>query len=112
MYQELHQLDAVLEESKKKGVFIFKHSVSCPISASAKERLDKFMIDHPQYSYFIVIIQEQRELSNQVEKIFQIKHESPQLLFLKEGKVLFVLNHYDIRAGDILKKLEEIVTEK
>jgi len=85
------------ENIKKEGIiFIFKHSNICPVSSRAKEEVEKF----PQDVYLIVV-QEQRDLSNDIADKLEITHESPQLIILKDGDIVQVLNHGSITAESI-----------
>jgi len=99
-YENIENLSKVLEESKNHVVMILKHSNICPISTSAKHEVDKYLVEHRKNVYF-VIVQRQRDLSNQIAEILGVKHESPQLLFVKNGVVVHVLNHDDITQENI-----------
>ncbi len=81
---------------------IFKHSSACPISLTAFDSL-KIAEEAgvvPQDIHMLVV-QVSPELSEQVEAETGVEHESPQLLILKDGKVAFSANHYEI-TGDVL----------
>ena len=78
--------------------YILKHSNACPISAKAYMRVVKALegnvfLGKPVY---LVVVQEQRELSNNIAEFFDIKHESPQLLKIENNKVVKASNHLDI----------------
>ena len=84
---------------------IFKHSNSCAISLGAFESLKLAAV--PQDIHMLVV-QVSPELSAQIEEETDIVHESPQLLILKDGKIAFYANHYEV-TGDILdEKLKEL----
>lgn len=85
-----------IEEIPKDAV-IFKHSITCGVSSMAKAEVDKLIDKHDIY---LIIIQEQRDLSKEIAEKFNIKHESPQFIILK-GKDKKVLNHLDITAENI-----------
>ena len=65
---------------------IFKHSTRCSISMMAKKRVDMDLADLPETvkPYFLDLIAH-REISNQIAELFQVHHESPQLLVIKNG---------------------------
>ncbi len=48
-----------------------------------------------------------REVSNQVAKDWGIQHESPQVLLISQGKVVYSASHTDIRPAYILAALQE-----
>lgn len=100
-------LNQIIDESKKQPVLIFKHSLTCPISAGAFNRiaqgLEKGLILYPVY---IVIVQKNKELSNQIAEILNVIHESPQLILVKDAKVVYNVSHYNIQVEDIPKVYE------
>lgn len=93
----------VRDESKKKPVFVFKHSTECPISAGAAYRtnvwLKKAHKDAPKI-YFVKVI-ERRPVSQKIEAEVEVKHESPQLLLLKDGKSVWNTSHEAITSEAI-----------
>ncbi|WP_027964223.1 bacillithiol system redox-active protein YtxJ [Halalkalibacillus halophilus] len=82
---------------------LFKHSLTCPISSEAKDELESFLNKH-NMNAFIIHIQDNRELSNEVADHFQIKHESPQVFWLTNGIVKDHSSHWHITVD----KLEEM----
>src|SRR5678815_6027070 len=83
MLVELHEeqdLGPLFERSQKEPVVLFKHSTQCSRSAEAYEELQTFLSDHPDVPCGVVLVIEDRELSNTLEDHFGIQHESPQAL--------------------------------
>jgi bacillithiol system protein YtxJ len=76
--------------------FIFKHSTTCPISDSAYEEWNNFNDDFPNAKYYFLFVQEARELSNHIAEHYDIKHESPQVLLVKNNSVLWHASHWNI----------------
>ena len=64
--------------------FIFKHSTQCPISSTAADEVRS--ADASMSVYWIDVI-EQRDLSDWVETQYDLRHESPQLIQIEDGKV-------------------------
>jgi bacillithiol system protein YtxJ len=89
----IDQLDELFEVSKRKPVMLFKHSTTCPISANIFEEISE--VDS---TIFLITIQKSRNISDEIEKITGIKHESPQAIILKDGKSVYHASHYDITA--------------
>ncbi|PKR79317.1 bacillithiol system redox-active protein YtxJ [Halalkalibacillus sediminis] len=94
------ELSNVIENDE--SYVLLKHSLTCPISDQAKKEFEKFSSSNDVTSY-IIHIQENRELSNQVAEHFQVKHQSPQVFYVQDGDVQFHASHFDITA----KKLEK-----
>jgi len=85
---------------------IFKHSTRCSISMMAKRRfemdMDKLPADMPVY--FLDLIK-YRELSSQVAQDFQVHHESPQMLLIKDGECILDQSHGGISIEEALEVL-------
>ncbi|MBA4492825.1 bacillithiol system redox-active protein YtxJ [Paenactinomyces guangxiensis] len=96
------QIDDVLKYSK---VLLFKHSTTCPISANAYSELEEFSRSEEanDVNIAVVYVIEDRPVSNEIAERFQIKHESPQALFIQSGKVVWHASHWNI-TEDALKK--------
>ena len=73
--------------------FIFKHSTRCPISSRAAKVVKK---SHYEGDIYWVDVVERRDLSNWIADELNVVHESPQLLYLKDGKVAKTWSHYGI----------------
>lgn len=89
-----------------KNIAIFKHSTRCSISSVAKQRLTSFWNfkdDLPIYYLDLIAF---RDLSSLISDKFDIQHESPQLLIIKEGKCIFSSSHLSISVKSIHKALE------
>jgi len=82
---------------------IFKHSTRCSISMMAKKRVDMDLDDLPETvkPYFLDLIAH-RALSNQIAEVFQVHHESPQLLLIKDGECVLDQSHGDISIEETL----------
>jgi bacillithiol system protein YtxJ len=74
--------------------YIFKHSTTCPVSAHALAELRAAGgIAVPIYR---IDVREQRDLSDWVARQFRVRHESPQLILIRDGKADKVWNHWEI----------------
>jgi bacillithiol system protein YtxJ len=82
---------------------IFKHSTRCSISMMVKKRfeLDWNKLPENLPLYFLDLIKF-RELSNQVAQDFQIYHESPQLLLIKDGECILDLSHGQVSVEETM----------
>ena len=72
---------------------IFKHSTTCPISTAAYNEMEQFAGE-----VVLVEVQRARELSREIEKQTGIRHESPQVLVLENGKVVWNASHFKVKA--------------
>lgn len=94
---------ALLEKSGEQPFLLFKLSMTCFSSLSAKKELQTLETDLPIY---IVIVQMDRKVSKAIETDLGVKHESPQLLILKDGKGIWQATHYHIKNPVISEAIE------
>ena len=85
---------------------IFKHSTRCSISMMAKRRFELDWEDLPADMplYFLDLIR-YRDISNQVAQIFQVHHESPQLLLIKDGECILDQSHGAISVEETVGEI-------
>ena len=85
---------------------IFKHSTRCSISMMAKRRfeLDWESLPADMPLYFLDLIR-YREISNQVAQQFQVHHESPQLLLIKDGECILDQSHGQISVEETMSEI-------
>ena len=76
--------------------FVFKHSTTCPVSARAANEVRNA---EANAQVFWVNVIEQRPISNWIEERFAVKHESPQLLQIRQGEVVESWSHGKISAA-------------
>lgn len=105
--KNIENVDELVELSFKEnseGILIFKHSTRCSISSMALNRFEKAWDLHSIPSFFIDLISF-RSVSNYVADKFSVEHESPQVLFIKNGKCLFHLSHNAISVSEIKREI-------
>lgn len=98
------QLDTIIEESKSQPVVIFKHSTRCSISSMAKDRLDREEAPQDTKFYYLDLIA-YRPISNKVAEVFNVHHESPQILLIKNGECTYEESHNGINMEEIEEQL-------
>lgn len=97
--ESLPALDDLLETAKEKTVWIFKHSLTCPISGTAWSEFQRFVSDQPVNGggvFALIEIQLSRPISNAVAERTGVRHQSPQAILLRGGRVSWHASHYDI----------------
>lgn len=86
-----------------KPVIIFKHSYRCSISSMSLNRIEKIHDKINQNAKFVLIdVINQRDLSIKVADFFNIKHESPQIIFYNKNEVQFTDSHMNISSSKVL----------
>ncbi|MEL4308693.1 bacillithiol system redox-active protein YtxJ [Joostella sp. CR20] len=99
---DVAQFETIKEESKSICVIIFKHSTRCGISRFALSNFEaSYAIPAESAKLYYLDILNFREVSNAVANTFDVIHESPQLLIIKNGKVVYSESHGQIDADKI-----------
>lgn len=112
-YFELSKWEDLEELHKKsfefpEGLLIFKHSRRCSISAMALNRFSrKWEYDPEKFPIYYLDVIGQRNISNEVSVKYGIRHESPQILLVKNGICTYNASHMGINPIE----LNEIINE-
>ena len=94
---ELGQLDGIAEKSKTKTQVLFKHSTSCGISRMVLNMFNGgYDLEDGAVDLYYLDLHAHREVSNAVSAKFQVMHQSPQLLVIKNGTAVFHTSHGSI----------------
>ena len=107
---KMEELDEAVGSSSDRPVFIYKHSTVCPVSARAAGHYHDFADEDassPPPLFTQVLVIENRDLSNEIESRLEVRHESPQLLLLRDGKVVWHDSHFSISEQSIQSALED-----
>lgn len=96
------ELEQLIARSHETPVVLFKHSNSCPISASAYKQIKQAGTD-----VALVVVQTARSLSREIEKRTGVRHESPQAFILRGGQVVWSASHWDITTDALNDALRE-----
>ena len=91
------ELDALSEASQSETVLIFKHSTRCGISKMVLRQFEKALnaADEKVTVHYLDLLN-YRDISDEIAAKFQVFHQSPQLLVLKNGVVVEHASHYSI----------------
>ena len=100
---DVESLDRFLTQSNHGPVVILKHSDSCGVSARAYAELAK--LDDP---VGLITVQKARDVSDEIEKRWDVAHETPQVLIIRDGKVVWAASHFQVRAEAVAAALEEV----
>ena len=100
----IEQLTSIEERSNAKPQVIFKHSTTCGISRMVLNMFtDTFGLDSEQIDIYYLDLHAHREVSNEVGIHFQVIHQSPQLLVIKNGQTVFHTSHGAISDVDLTR---------
>lgn len=96
---KIEQLDFLIKESKTKPVLIFKHSTRCGISKMVFRNFE-WQFNGVNFTLYYLDLLAYRALSDEVGFRFQVLHQSPQVIILKNGNVVANASHYGINELD------------
>ncbi|MFI1773394.1 bacillithiol system redox-active protein YtxJ [Thalassobellus citreus] len=100
----LHQLDDIKEKSSTKTQVLFKHSTRCGISRMVMSQfVEAYNLTENDLDLYYLDLLNYREVSNEIAAKFQVMHESPQLLIIKNGVVVTHASHGSINEIDLSK---------
>jgi bacillithiol system protein YtxJ len=102
------QLEEVKSNSFEKPVVIFKHSIRCGLSHGAKYKLEEewSLLSGDIYFYFLDLINF-RSISDRLSTDFQVPHQSPQLLVIRNGQAIYDTSHHGVSVQAINNALLE-----
>lgn len=93
-------LDNLLTDSKQRPVIVFKHSNACSISSRAYREMEKVQAD-----VNILVVQSARDVSRELANLTGVRHETPQVIVLRDGKAVWNASHFDVQAGAVTEAL-------
>lgn len=85
-----------LKDIKGETYIIYKHSITCSVSTYANKLLLDFEKKHPEIPIYKVVVQTDEELKWEIADEYGVKHETPQIIVVKNGKMVASADHYHI----------------
>jgi bacillithiol system protein YtxJ len=101
--KSIEHWQTLLQNSTEQPFLLFKLSLTCLSSIAAKKEMKYLATDLPIY---VVIVQFDKKISNAIETDLGVKHETPQLLILKDGKATWQATHYHIKRPLVTEAIE------
>jgi bacillithiol system protein YtxJ len=99
-----------IDEIFKKDIgiqIIYKHSFSCGVSMFAKLKLDEVMKEaSDEAEFYLIDVRQNRDASNLVAELTGIRHESPQVIVIKSGEIIWHGSHGAIDEAVLMKYIE------
>ncbi len=97
----INQLDEITNLSKENTVLIFKHSTRCSVSRMVLKQFEnEFVLQDEIVTYFLNLL-EYRDISNEIATRFNVVHQSPQMIVIKDGLTIYNASHESIDANDL-----------
>jgi bacillithiol system protein YtxJ len=109
--QRIDELERLIADSEAQPVLLFKHSYTCGVSAEALDELIAHLNEeNAEVRYAMVTVQTHREISNAVSAKLGVRHETPQALLLRNGRVVWSASHFRVNADSLGKALRANVS--
>lgn len=107
----IEDLDRVFADSTARPVLLFKHSLTCPISARAYRELQSFLEEADlKVSYHLITVQTARAVSNEAAARLLVEHESPQAILVLDGRPVWNASHFEITAERLTAVIKDQLT--
>jgi len=95
-------LDALIDESREHPVLLFNYDPYCGVNAAV--RRDVVTLDA---DVSVVDVDANHDLGQAVARKTGVRHESPQMILLKDGKAVWSASHFSITANAVRAALAE-----
>ncbi len=104
--ESIQTLDELISLTQDNAVLIFKHSTRCSISMMALTRFEsEWDLNISNCDLYFLDLIAYRDISNKIAEITGVIHQSPQVIVLRKGEVLYEESHNSISARDIKKEV-------
>ena len=98
----MEKFDEIDEISHTKPVVLFKHSTRCIISRTVLKQFDaEFQFPEDKIDWYLLDLLNHRDLSNEIASRYNVVHQSPQIVVIKNGKAVFNESHDSISVEDL-----------
>ncbi|NHM01440.1 bacillithiol system redox-active protein YtxJ [Flavobacterium difficile] len=99
---KIEQFDEIDAISHTKPVVLFKHSTRCIISRTVLKQFDNdFQFPEEKIDWYLLDLLNHRDLSNEIASRYNVVHQSPQIVVIKNGKAVFNESHDRISVDDL-----------
>jgi monothiol bacilliredoxin len=100
---DVPSLDAAIAESRERPVLLFKHSRYCGVSMEALDELHAHIESQAGAStaYKMITVQTHRSVSDAASQLLGLRHQTPQAILLRNGRVVWNASHFSITAAKL-----------
>jgi bacillithiol system protein YtxJ len=109
--ETIEDFDKALEASESKPLFILKHSTACGTSAHMWTLFQDLADEMPDVEFRRILVREHKPVSDEIASRLGIQHESPQMILIYKGKVVWHASHWSISRGGMINALDSLEIE-
>ena len=95
--ETIDDLDSAITRSHEAPAILFLHDRWCPISANAYREMSRLDSDTAAQTTLVDVTRGQ-ELTHAIAERTGVRHESPQVIVLRDGKASWHASHFAITA--------------
>lgn len=92
------------------GALFFNHSSRCGVSFHALDEVERFLETNPGAEVHLVDVLAHRAVSDALARWSGVRHQSPQALLVKDGRVVWHTSHEGVTAEALEKRTAEAAT--
>lgn len=98
------EIEELLMASNERIQIVYKHSPSCGVSYFALRNLNNpELLGNDDLDFHLIDVINERSLSMSFAETVGIRHESPQIFVISDGKVQWHASHNSVNAENVLK---------
>lgn len=94
---QIHDRAALETALDSELYLLFKHSLACPVSRWAFDEYEAFVKEHPEVATGWIDVRGRPDWSQWVAEKTGVVHQSPQVLLIRHGKVIWDASHHAIK---------------
>ncbi|NIR46797.1 MAG: bacillithiol system redox-active protein YtxJ [Gemmatimonadetes bacterium] len=99
--------EAELEETLDQDLaVIYKHSPICGSSSWARREVLEFVERHPDVPVVQIDVVSERDLSQEVARRLDVRHQSPQAIVIRAGTVLWSDSHSGVSRAALERAVD------
>jgi bacillithiol system protein YtxJ len=85
---------------------LYKHSPVCMTSSFAQREIKALHKALPALPIYQVDVIHDRGLAHRMAADLQVRHESPQVVVVRDGRAVWYTSHFAVKVGTLLKQIE------
>lgn len=106
---EEQEVPGLMLASEQRPQLIYKHSFTCGICHMALESIESsFKELEKQADMHFVDVKEARPVSDLFAEELDVRHESPQVIIIRDGVAVWDESHHAIKGDMVLEAVQEI----
>ncbi|MDR9419909.1 bacillithiol system redox-active protein YtxJ [Gracilimonas sp.] len=100
------EVDEIILSSNHKTQVLYKHSTRCATSFFALQNLKSISEEKiKKTDFYLIDVIGQRNIAGYISQQLHVRHESPQVLILRDGKVVWHGSHHMVQTDNVVRYL-------